>query len=444
LACSETYSEALFSVISINSHASGSPNPGRRLEVAEPTGSAKTVSMPAPARPSVCFVAPNAYGALADGTDVSHVGGAERQQVLLSEELVRRGYRVSFVVFDHGQPDGETLRGVRIFKCYRADRGVRGLRFFHPRLTGLWNAMKRADADVYYQRGAESETGLVGHWCRRHGRGFIFAVAHDTNCMRVTPLITRFERLLFHHGLRHADAIITQTLKQQHMLREAFGLASTLCRSCPTWPPDLVGAAEPREDDQLADRILWVGRLSEEKRPEWLIRLATDLPECRFDVVGQCNTRSKYGRTLAARIEILPNVRWRGYVEHSRMRALYQKARVLLCTSASEGFPNVFLEAWSCGKPVLTSVDPDDVVATFQLGQVARDYGAMRECLVSLSAQRAWWEAAGLRGQAYVREHHNAVTSVDALEGVVAHCYASARARRSRVPTSADGGLARL
>jgi hypothetical protein len=104
----------------------------------------------------------------------------------------------------------------------------------------------------------------------------------------------------------------------------------------------------------------------------------------------------------------------------------------------------VFLEAWSCGKPVLTSVDPDDVVATFQLGQVARDYGAMRECLVSLSAQRAWWEAAGLRGQAYVREHHNAVTSVDALEGVVAHCYASARARRSRVPTSADGGLARL
>src|SRR5882724_5079324 len=134
-------------------------------------------SPPVAERASVCFVAPMAYGALSRREDLPHVGGAERQQVLLSEELVQRGYRVSFVVLDHGQPDGEEIRGIRVFKCYRADVGVHGLRFFHPRLSGLWNAMKRADADVYYQRGAEAETGLVGRWCRRHARGFIFAVA---------------------------------------------------------------------------------------------------------------------------------------------------------------------------------------------------------------------------------------------------------------------------
>src|SRR5260370_2688808 len=114
------------------------------------------------ARPSVCFVAPNAYAALSGRQDVAHIGGAERQQVLLSEELVRRGYRVSFIVLDHGQPDGETFRGIRAFKCYKVDSGVRGLRFFHPRLSGVWNAMTRADADIYYQRGADYETGLVG------------------------------------------------------------------------------------------------------------------------------------------------------------------------------------------------------------------------------------------------------------------------------------------
>src|SRR6266568_4723913 len=99
---------------------------------------------------SVCFVAPRAYAALSGHPDVVHVGGAERQQVLLAEELTRRGLSVSFVVLDHGQPDGQVIRGIRLFKCYEGDRGPRGFRFFHPRLTGVWSAMSRAAADVYY------------------------------------------------------------------------------------------------------------------------------------------------------------------------------------------------------------------------------------------------------------------------------------------------------
>jgi glycosyltransferase involved in cell wall biosynthesis len=380
-------------------------------------------------RPSVCFVAPRAYAALSGREDVSHVGGAERQQVLLGEELVRRGYRVSFVVLDHGQPDGEEIGGIRVFKCYRTDMGVRGLRFVHPRLTGLWSAMERAAADVYYQRGAEAETGLVGHWCRRHGRGFMFAVAHDSNCLRVTPITSRFERWLFRYGVRRADAVIAQTFRQQRMLEETFALASTVIRSCCQAWPDLDHGGEPSDPDEAPDRILWVGRLSAEKRPDWVIRLATDLPECRFDVVGQSNVDSRYGRMLEARLRALPNVRWHGYVAHARMRTLYRQCRLLLCTSESEGFPNVFLEAWSCARPVLTSVDPDDVVATFQLGQVATHYLALKERLAAVVAERPWWEAAGLRGREHVRANHSTGAAADALAGVMERCV-SRRATR--------------
>jgi glycosyltransferase involved in cell wall biosynthesis len=365
---------------------------------------------------------------------VAHIGGAERQQILLAEELVQRGYRVSFVVLDHGQPDGEDIRGIRVFKSYRVNLGLPGLRFFHPRLAGLWSAMRRADADVYYQRGAESETGLVGHWCQRHTRAFIFAVAHDTNCMRVMPLITRSERLLFRYGLRRADAIITQTFRQQHMLREAFGLSSTVIRSCSAWPPHVEELAETEriDRDAMSARVLWVGRLSEEKRPEWLIRLATDLPQCYFDVVAHSNRSSKYGRTLAEQIQSLPNVHWHGYVQHASMRALYQNAQLLLCTSHSEGFPNVFLEAWSCGTPVLTSVDPDGIVVNFQLGQVATDYLVLKQHLSELSNRRSMWEAAGHRGKQYAGEHHSTARAVDALEGVIRTCYRSLQERRFR------------
>lgn len=391
-----------------------------------------TARAPVSGRASVCFVAPNAYPALSGREDVAHVGGAERQQVLLGKELVQRGYRVSFVVLDHGQPDGEEIHGIRVFTCYRVDRGMRGLRFFHPRLTGLWNAMKRADADVYYQRGAESETGLVGRWCRLHARAFIFSFANEMTCTLLSPFpaASRSERWLFRYGLNRADAIVAQTSRQQRILSEAFGLSSTVIRSCCPWAPEVEPGTQPPTHDEAPGPILWAGRLSEEKRPEWIIRLATDLPEYRFDVVGQYNIASTYGRALAARIQSVANIRWHGYLPHSQMKALYRQCRLLLCTSESEGFPNVFLEAWACGKPVLTSVDPDDVVTTHQLGQVETDYAAMKRRLASLQSESAMWQAAGQRGQGYIHDHHSTTVALNALEGVIHQCHESVRVRR--------------
>ena len=62
---------------------------------------------PVSGKPTVCFVALNAYAAHFGGHNSQHLGGAEVQQELIARELVKRGYRVSFVVFDHGQADGD-------------------------------------------------------------------------------------------------------------------------------------------------------------------------------------------------------------------------------------------------------------------------------------------------------------------------------------------------
>jgi glycosyltransferase involved in cell wall biosynthesis len=308
---------------------------------------------------------------------------------------------------------------------------MRALRFFHPRLTGLWNAMARADSDVYYQRGAGSETGLVAHWCRRRARAFIFSVANETTCMRVSPFLTKLsDRFLFRYGLRRAHAVIAQSLRQQHLLGETFGITSTVIRSFCEWPLEANEQRTP-EGERLG-RVLWAGRLSEEKRPEWVIRLARELPDCRFDVVGQGNVASAHGRNLARQLASLPNLRWHGHVPHTRMAALYRQAQVLLCTSESEGFPNVFLEAWSCSRPVLTTVDPDDVVATFQLGQVTTDYATMKQYLGTLDTQRGMWDAAGRRGLDYVRQHHGPAAAGDAMEAVIRRCQEATRLRRSR------------
>ena len=101
-----------------------------------------------PPRPRVCFVAPTTWPMMAGSREIPVIGGAELQQSVIAPELARRGYDVSMISMDFGQEEGSHLKGVRLLTMHKPDAGLPVVRFLHPRLTSLWAAMKRADADV--------------------------------------------------------------------------------------------------------------------------------------------------------------------------------------------------------------------------------------------------------------------------------------------------------
>jgi glycosyltransferase involved in cell wall biosynthesis len=360
----------------------------------------------------ICFVSPRNYAVLSREPSIRHVGGAEVQQALLARGLAERGHSVSFVAFDHGQGDGVELDGVRIHTCYRPEAGMRLLRFFHPRLTGLWSALDRTGADVYYVRGASQDAGLVGAWCRLRRRPLLFALAHDLDCDPRLPLLGPLERALYRLGLRCATAIISQTEQQRRRLLAAFGYPSTVIRSACPLP------ASPAPSDP-GGSVLWVARFSPEKRPEWLMELAGALPDLAFTVVGQTNSGSAYGHEMMERLAALPNVDVQGYVAHGDMSSRYARARVLLCTSEAEGFPNVFLEAWARGLPVVSSVDPDGVIAQNGIGRTAGSIGELATALRELLADADGRRECGRRARQYVERNHDLPRCVDALERLV-------------------------
>ena len=122
---------------------------------------------------SICFVAHFAYGALAGGS-FGHIGGVEKQTSLMTKWFAKNGYKVTMLTWDEGQEGGEEIDGVKVIKMCRRDEGVNGLRFLWPRWTSLNAAMKRADADIYYQNCGEYITGQVALWCRKHNRKFVY------------------------------------------------------------------------------------------------------------------------------------------------------------------------------------------------------------------------------------------------------------------------------
>ena len=81
---------------------------------------------------SICFVSLHASPLFSQSSTPRMIGGAEVQQYLLSQELVARGYPVSFVIKDDPLVTAATFGAVRLIKSYRPRAGLPVLRVIPP------------------------------------------------------------------------------------------------------------------------------------------------------------------------------------------------------------------------------------------------------------------------------------------------------------------------
>ena len=177
----------------------------------------------------VCLVGLENLPVLAREFNQHGIGGEQVQQTLLARALSGRGFQVSMVVGDYGQPDGARWDGVTVFKAYKPDAGIPVVRFVHPRWTRTWQALRRADADVYYTSCAGMMVGLMAMFCRMYGRGLVFRLASDADADPQRLLIRyRRDKVLYAFGLRRAHAVLSQHGAQQAALLGSYGVPSAV------------------------------------------------------------------------------------------------------------------------------------------------------------------------------------------------------------------------
>jgi glycosyltransferase involved in cell wall biosynthesis len=148
--------------------------------------------------------------------------------------------------------------------------------------------------------------------------------------------------------------------------------------------------------------VLAVGSNSTHKNLAAVLQLPDLLNDVDFSLVIVGGT---YGRVFQqVRYETSGNVHWLGFVTDAELRALYERASVLVYPSFYEGFGFPALEAMTCGCPVVLSnaaslpeiggtaalyCDPKDVHSL--AGAVRRivEDGALRRQLVSRGLEQA-------------------------------------------------------
>ncbi len=130
------------------------------------------------------------------------------------------------------------------------------------------------------------------------------------------------------------------------------------------------------------------------------------------------NSESEYVQHLRSRAKSIPNVHLHGTVPHAYVQQFYQRTAALICTSRAEGFPNTFLEAWSYGLPIVSTFDPDNLIAKRGLGKVGNDVFELAAGIRELLDSPERWRDASQSAREYYLQNHVVERAMERFERV--------------------------
>jgi glycosyltransferase involved in cell wall biosynthesis len=337
--------------------------------------------------------------------DLTAVGGAERQQWLLSRALAAAGWHVSCGVRTGLAPrQRTTLERVQFV-------GLERSQFAHA----WYRFIASEKADWVYLRGAEHLWGVAVELAKLAAARTIFAAAFDTD-IEPRQALTRRKACwpIYAWGLQRTDRIFLQHKGQLQRLNPTWRAKAAIV-------PSIAGPLPTVTPHEARDAyVAWIGMLREPKRPDLLTQIARALPEIRFKVCGGPTTHRSptgYGEEMVRRLSCLPNVEFMGRVSPDLAAQTIAGAAVLLSTSSHEGFPNTFLEAWSSGTPVVTlNVDPDSVIRDMRLGFVSGDVPTAAADIRALIESPETREQMAARARRHVETTHSTRAAVAMVE----------------------------
>ena len=291
------------------------------------------------------------------------VGGAERQMALLARELAEQGKQVAHIVFP---PDEPTVPADGRLTLVPRDpyAGAGGIQSRLREARSIWRSLAAADSQIYVLRGGSPAVGVAATYCRLKRRHLLFSSANDSDFTLETMSGRRHRSAIYRAGLESASAIVVQSHQQEDLARRVLRRVRRLER-IPSFAQDVVLPSSA----PAPEAFLWIGRLIDYKQPLRYLDLAREMPETRFWMLGIANESLAYAAQLRKQAATIPNLVLLDQRPHSETMDLVQRSIAVVSTSRLEGMPNVFLEAWSRGVPVLSlSFDPDGLLRDQGLG----------------------------------------------------------------------------
>jgi glycosyltransferase involved in cell wall biosynthesis len=335
----------------------------------------------------ICF-----WGNITQALDGNTAGGAELQIALLAKSLAIAGHEV-IVIDPFTNESIITPEGISIKKIENWNSGIRGLRLFLNRIPSFLRLLIEIKADYYYVRQRSYFHILAFIASKKNKAGFIQAIACDIDTSGTykkikEEYISNFNLikyifislpndLVFQYLLTRSNIILFQHSGQQLFKAKPHQLFSIF--------PNIIDAsAIPFLKSCNGNYFVHVGSISILKGARNLLKLISSLcPTINILIVGKA--RDKASQKIVNEISTFNNVDIKGKLGHKETINLISNAKALINTSNYEGFPNIFLEAWSAGVPVISlNINPGMIFSNSNLGYYCKgNYSLMKEQIES-------------------------------------------------------------
>lgn len=234
-------------------------------------------------------------------------------------------------------------------------------------LSEWWHAFLftiKLRPEIIIYRGANRELLPLTQMSKLFGVKLLFFAASDVNFEPGKELVgSKLNRKCYQRAVKSCKYFIVQNTHQQETLRHNYGKDSTILYNI--WGTVRQSSAE---DVPQSDAV-WVANFRTLKRAEWVIDTAESKPEYRFILAGGPMGDGKYYEEIKKHSDTMDNIDFLGPRSFFYTCELVSMSRVLLCTSTFEGFPNTFLQAWSHGLPIISTVDPSGIISKYKLGE---------------------------------------------------------------------------
>ena len=336
--------------------------------------------------------------------DGKPIGGIAVQMYFWAKTFAQNGWQV--YSFAEDAKDSETCVGI-IFKPVR---NIQRVNF----LLEWWRSLKyllsiRPKVVVY--RGANRHLLPLAIFAKLLRVKLVYFSASDVNFEPGKELVgSELNRKLYHRSIRHISYFVTQNQHQHDTLLQNYGKGSLTMYN--------IWGQTPTEGQDIPPRgdAVWVANFRKLKRAEWVLDAASQLPQYRFVLAGDSSGGDKgYYDEMQRKAGELSNVEFLGGKSFFYSNSLVAKSRVLLCTSTFEGFPNTFLQAWSAGLPVISTVDPSGIIAGNRLGEVVSNETELVAALQRVLGDEGYYKELCASVSEFFQKNHAAQSGYERL-----------------------------
>lgn len=304
------------------------------------------------------------------------IGGAELQIALIAKALALNGHEV-VIIDPYSSESFSTDEGIRLINLPEWNKGFKGIRLFRYRIPALKKILVEQNADYYYVR-MRSYLHLIPYLASKKVKSkFIVAVACDLDVLgfrkkykyEYKPNFNLFQfltlclpnDLVFNFLIKRSDFIILQHSRQKLNSNPVKGKVGI-------YPNIFDESNIPVIKNPSKDYFIYAGSLTMLKGADKLYQLMRSIDKKNVVIIAG-EPKDRESRKIYKQLNQIENVILKGAVSHNETIRLIGNARAVINTSNFEGFPNIFLEAWATGVPVISlKVNPGGVINKHGLG----------------------------------------------------------------------------